>query len=166
MTTKWLLVAHLQPQKTEEIMQTQASQIWEEAEKLLEDDKDPRNFDTIICWFLAAHENEAANFKLHTDMYPIKAEERSKVYSRTFKSGANKTGRYHNFIFEEAHYFLGKGPGPGDQTVYHRSQIVVHDHKTFLGVAEYNKLKHTMHYDSYERIEKNGLPFPMISLMV
>lgn len=35
MTTKWLLVAHLQPQKTEEIMQTQASQIWEEAENYL-----------------------------------------------------------------------------------------------------------------------------------
>lgn len=165
MTTKRLLIYRLEPQKTEEIMQEHANAFWKKAEELLKDDKDPKRFDTMICWFLAAHDREVANLKLHTDMYPIKAEERSKVYSRTFESSAKKTGQYHNFIFEEAHFFLGNGPGPRDQTVCYRSQIVVHDHTTFLGVAEYNKLKQTMRLESYEEIKQNGLLFPMISLM-
>jgi len=164
-TTKWLLVARLQPQKPEKIMQIQANQIWAEAEKLL-DDKDPRKFDAIIWWSLTANEQEVANLKLHADVNPIQDEERRKVYSRTFENGADKIGRYHNFIFEEAHYFRGKGPGPGDQMVYHRSQVVIHDHKPFLGVAKYEKLKITMYYNSYKKIEPNGLRFPMVSLMV
>lgn len=165
MTTKWVLVARPPPQKTKKTTEIQASRIWAEAENLLKDDKNPREINKIICCFLAANDNEVAGLKLHADMHPIQVEERANSYKKIFENGANILGRCDDFIFEEKHYFLGHGPGPGNQTTNLKSQIVVHDLDTFKGVAEYEKLRTAIDDNSYMKIKQKGLRFPLISLM-
>lgn len=165
MTAKWLLVARPRPQKTQENAENQAKYIWEEAERLLEDDKNPRKINTIICWFFVPNDEEAFNSKLHTDVHPIPAKDRVKRYTEIFEKDAKKIGRLHNLFFQDEYYDLGYGLGPEDQTINRRSQIVIHDHSTFLGIWDYWALKNTMDYDSYMKSKYKKLLFPSISLM-
>lgn len=162
MTTKWLVVAHPEPQKEVDKAKAQADFIWREVMKLLDSAEDRKGIDTMFCWVFVPKEGSA--LMIHDDAIPLPTGEREKIYKNTFNTeGMQKIDGLKNRIFEVEPYILGATPGALSQAVRFRSRIAIHDEGRFS--SRYSGLKGEWFSERYLNSDYKELGFPLITLM-